>query len=180
MPQSPADTPSVAGLEPAELSFSGHRVVLATVEFTTVLRGSIGEILDVYLQMPLPGMVIFVHGVNSDGEWFKAAEEGLCKGLNARLGRRHEDMVAACPEGGQLTPASYAEDLTVDGFVNPEKTLKNFILPGKHFSPVIHFRWGYKASSKELQQYGGNIYLNEHNYWGGGPFANGCSALPDC
>ncbi|MFC0130791.1 T6SS effector phospholipase Tle3 domain-containing protein, partial [Ralstonia solanacearum] len=33
---------------------------------------------------PLPGVVIFVHGVNSDGEWFTAAEEGLCKGLNRR------------------------------------------------------------------------------------------------
>ncbi|MGD7361239.1 T6SS effector phospholipase Tle3 domain-containing protein, partial [Ralstonia pseudosolanacearum] len=36
---------------------------------------------------PLPGIVIFVHGVNSDGEWFTAAEEGLCKGGNRRLGR---------------------------------------------------------------------------------------------
>ncbi|WP_425542680.1 T6SS effector phospholipase Tle3 domain-containing protein, partial [Burkholderia sola] len=31
-------------------------------------------------QMPLPGIVIFVHGVNSEGEWFEAAEQGLCDG----------------------------------------------------------------------------------------------------
>ncbi|MDT1822943.1 hypothetical protein FPK54_24335, partial [Acinetobacter baumannii] len=40
-------------------------------------------------------------------------------------------------------------------------------------------RWGYKASSDELQEFGDAIYLNEQNYWGGGPFANGCTALPD-
>lgn len=32
-----------------------------------------------------PGIVIFVHGVNADGEWYRAAEEGLCKGLNTRM-----------------------------------------------------------------------------------------------
>ncbi len=42
---------------------------------------------DTLQQLPLPGIVIFVHGVNSDGEWYAAAEEGLCKGLNERLKR---------------------------------------------------------------------------------------------
>lgn len=48
--------------------------------------------LDALLQLPLPGIVIFVHGVNSDGEWFSQAEEGLCDGLNDRLKRRNEHM----------------------------------------------------------------------------------------
>lgn len=43
-------------------------------------------------QMPLPGVVIFVHGVNSEGEWFEPAEDGLCKGLNRRLGRLSDQM----------------------------------------------------------------------------------------
>ncbi|MES2741490.1 MAG: hypothetical protein V4754_11135 [Pseudomonadota bacterium] len=47
------------------------------------------------------------------------------------------------------------------------------------FSPVIRFRWGYKASAEELQQFGDGVYLKEEGYWGGGPFANGCTALPD-
>lgn len=135
--------------------------------------------LDVLMQLPLPGIVIFVHGVNSDGEWYKQAEEGLCKGLNERLKRCNEHMVHPTPEGGQLRPATYMPELTPDGYINPELTPETFVSDEGSFSPVIHFRWGYKASAKELQEYGDSIYLNEEDYWGGGPFANGCTSLPD-
>ena len=86
-----------------------------------------------------------------------------------------------CPtvEGGQLKPVPYLPELTADGFLNPDRSFKSFIRNDNHFSPVIQFRWGYKASLEKLQQYGDGIYLNEKNYWDGGPFANGCSALPD-
>jgi pimeloyl-ACP methyl ester carboxylesterase len=135
--------------------------------------------LDVVMQLPLPGIVIFVHGVNSDGEWFTQAEQGLCTGLNDRLKRQKEHLAYPTPEGGQLRPVQYLSDLTNDGFVNPKKQPDNFIASEDHFSPVIHFRWGYKASDDDLQTYGNAIFLNEKNYWGGGPFANGCTALPD-
>lgn len=36
--------------------------------------------------LQLPGLVIFVHGVNSEGEWYDNAETALCDGLNMRLG----------------------------------------------------------------------------------------------
>ncbi len=36
---------------------------------------------------PHPCLVIFVHGVNSEGEWYNAAERHICAGLNDRLGR---------------------------------------------------------------------------------------------
>jgi len=135
--------------------------------------------LDVIAQMPLPGITIFVHGVNSDGEWYTQAEDGICKGLNDRLKRNEGQIVHATPEGGQLRPANYMEELTPDGFINPKMTAKTFVSTEGSFSPVIHFRWGYKASSKELQTFGNSIYLNEQDYWGGGPFANGCTSLPD-
>lgn len=135
--------------------------------------------LDVLMQLPLPGIVIFVHGVNSDGEWYKQAEEGLCRGLNERLRRCKEHICYPIPAGGTLTPVEYLAELTPDGFVNPKLGATNFIAPTDNFSPVIHFRWGYKASGDDLQQFSDGIYLNEHNYWGGGPFANGCTALPD-
>lgn len=135
--------------------------------------------LDVIVQLPLPGIVIFVHGVNSDGEWYKQAEEGLCQGLNERLKRCREHLTFPMPAGGMLTPVKYLSELTPDGFVNPKLGATNFIEPTENFSPVIQFRWGYKASARELQDYSDGIYLNEHNYWGGGPFANGCTALPD-
>ncbi|MFX1674990.1 hypothetical protein PWR63_22525 [Paraburkholderia sp. A2WS-5] len=130
-------------------------------------------------QQPLPGVVIFVHGVNSEGEWFEPAEAGLCKGLNRRLARLDDQMAYRGVVGGQMCPAHYTESLTPDGFLNPDLWAGNYIKPDASFSPVIHFRWGYKANKDELKEYGDKIFLNEQGYWGGGPFANGCSSLPD-
>ncbi|OEZ81441.1 hypothetical protein JAB8_49780 [Janthinobacterium sp. HH106] len=134
---------------------------------------------DTLQQLPLPGIVIFVHGVNSDGEWYAAAEEGLCSGLNERLKRSCHHMQHRGVEGGELKPVSYGTEITAEGFLHPEMSADTLIRDAGTFSPVIRFRWGYKASGEELQQYGKGIYLNEDNYWGGGPFANGCSALAD-
>ncbi len=130
-------------------------------------------------QMPLPGIVIFVHGVNSEGEWFEASEDGLCKGLNRRLGRLDDQMMYHGIDAGQLTPAKYTESVTPDGFLNPDLLADNCIKPEPSFSPVIHFRWGYRATAAELKEYGDKIFLNEKDYWGGGPFTNGCASLPD-
>lgn len=130
-------------------------------------------------QVPLPGIIIFVHGVNSDGEWYQAAEEGLCQGLNQRLKRSCEHLLHHGAEGGELTPVNYGKEITDEGFLNPEMSADTLILDAATFSPVIRFRWGYKASGEELQKFGKGIYLNEQDYWGGGPFANGCSALAD-
>lgn len=130
-------------------------------------------------QLPLPGIIIFVHGVNSDGEWYQAAEDGLCRGLNQRLKRSCDHLVHHGVEGGELVPVNYGREITAEGFLNPEMSADTMIMDAGTFSPVIRFRWGYKASGEELQQYGKGIYLNEQDYWGGGPFANGCSALAD-
>ncbi|WP_307140915.1 hypothetical protein [Duganella sp. Leaf61] len=134
---------------------------------------------DIPHALPLPGIVILVHGVNSDGEWYDACEQGLCDGLNTRLGRRNDQMKYPGPASGQLKAIKYAQELTGDGFINPELNSNNFFDMGNACSPVIRFRWGYKASGEELQAFGDKIYLNEQNYWGGGPFANGCTSLPD-
>uniref|UniRef100_UPI00384ED84A T6SS effector phospholipase Tle3 domain-containing protein n=1 Tax=Burkholderia cepacia TaxID=292 RepID=UPI00384ED84A len=130
-------------------------------------------------QLPLPGIVIFVHGVNSEGEWYKASEEGLCKGLNRRLGRLDDQMTYHGVDAGQLTPVKYTESVTPEGFLNPDLLPDNYVIPDPSFSPVIHFRWGYRATLEELKEYGDKIFLNEKDYWGGGPFTNGCSSLPD-
>jgi pimeloyl-ACP methyl ester carboxylesterase len=134
---------------------------------------------DIPQPLPLPGIIIFVHGVNSDGEWYEACEQGLCAGLNNRLGRRTDQMKYPGPASGQLTPNKYGDELTDDGFISPDLNPNTFFDGASSASPVIRFRWGYKASSQELQLFGDSIYLNEKNYWGGGPFANGCTALPD-
>ncbi|MGK5077571.1 T6SS effector phospholipase Tle3 domain-containing protein [Janthinobacterium sp. HLX7-2] len=151
-------------------------LVVGMAEGTTLFSHCL---LDCLQQMPSPGIIIFVHGVNSDGEWYRAAEEGLCKGLNTRMKRCDEHLCHATPQAGQLTPLRYRSELSDDGYVDPDYAASTFIQAQAHFSPVIQFRWGYKASAKELQKYGDSVYLNEFDYWGGGPFANGCSSLPD-
>lgn len=127
-----------------------------------------------------PGIIIFVHGVNSDGEWYDAAEEGLLKGLSSRMG-----LDQALSGDAALRPVTYAKELMPDGKLNIEVKGDNFIADSGH-SPVIRFRWGYKAvgqdgtpgAQDEVAEFGGKIYLNELDAWGGGPFQNGTSALP--
>lgn len=135
--------------------------------------------LDVPMQLPLPGIVIYVHGVNSDGEWFEHSENGLCAGLNDRLARNDDQLAMKGVEAGQMLPASYMPELTPEGYINPKLAAQTFIKADPSFSPVIRFRWGYKASKEDLEAFGDGIFLNEQNYWGGGPFANGCTTLPD-
>ncbi|WP_300759840.1 hypothetical protein [Janthinobacterium sp.] len=151
-------------------------ILLAEPEGHTLFSHSL---LDAVKRLPHPGIIIFVHGVNSDGEWYEQAEQGLCAGLNTRLKRRDEDLTIPGPAAGQMKAASYERELTDDGFLNPRRNAATFLLADDANSPVIRFRWGYKANGEELQEFGEGIYLNEKNYWGGGPFANGCSALPD-
>jgi len=131
----------------------------------------------------LPGIIIFVHGVNSTGEWFDAAEEGLCQGLNERLRRRDFDDPPDNPLSYLLRAAKYRSELTPDGYLTRPRS-EDAIKPeefvqGSEASPVIRFRWGYVANKDDLADVGRNILLDEDNAWGGGPFANGCSALPD-
>jgi hypothetical protein len=144
----------------------------------TVLSNVQKDTLKVYLRKALPGVVILVHGVNSMGEWFDDAEAGLCKGLNTRL-RRDDKYVEFPKEVGQMSKAAYMTELLKDGFIDPELDAENFVAPD-NYSPVIRFRWGYKADLDEIGAWGGNIWLDEFDSWGGGPFANGCASLPDC
>ncbi|WP_051377722.1 T6SS effector phospholipase Tle3 domain-containing protein [Derxia gummosa] len=134
--------------------------------------------VDIYADIPLPGVVIFVHGVNSTGEWFDAAERGLCAGLNERTLRRPEDLLHH-GEKTELIPGSYLPELEPDGFVSRDLNASSFLPASGHYSPVIRFRWGFRASKEELDAFGGNVFLDEYQSWGGGPFANGCTALPD-
>lgn len=121
-------------------------------------------------QMPphLPGIIIFVHGVNSEGEWFDKAEEDLITGLNGRLGRA---------------------DLQANKYHDKDrhrvKELGN--------SPVIRFYWGYRAPDGREKDYlvplrdrlGKSVWIRDDEgqwkspqYWGGGPFQNGTNNLP--
>lgn len=124
---------------------------------------------------PSPGVIIFVHGVNSTGEWFNECEQGLCEGLNDRLHRHEFDFGSS----HALAPNVYMSELTEDGKLDPQFSAKTFI-QGAGNSPVIRFRWGYKADKQELEEYEAQIWLDRQTKaWGGGPFQNGTSCLSD-
>nr|WP_154324524.1 hypothetical protein [Pantoea sp. 201603H] len=135
--------------------------------------------------LQLPGLVIFVHGVNSEGEWYDYAEQAICNGLNERLG------LSSLDERFQLMENKYEEP-----HWNKEHT--SWIIPPRKIieegrSPVIRFYWGYRATENEIDKYaiplknkqGDNYYdLTPEQrknkgpfYWGGGPFQNGCNQL---
>lgn len=133
-----------------------------------------------------PGIIIFVHGVNSTGEWFSIAEENICKGLNTRLGLEGTPYA--------LKPNQYNCDNPAD-FDNYKKDRK-LLKAGN--SPIVRFYWGYRSAAGEEGLY--NIPLvNRQNedyhllkkqglkpealqakgpwFWGGGPFQNGTNNL---
>jgi pimeloyl-ACP methyl ester carboxylesterase len=118
----------------------------------------------------LPGIVIFVHGVNSEGEWFEDAETALLAGLNTRLGR--QDLRS---NQYHTTPASMQHQVEVPGY-----------------SPVIRFYWGYRAPDGHEKDFiiplrdkqEKSVWIKENEgqwqspqYWGGGPFQNGTNNL---
>ncbi|MGV3347136.1 hypothetical protein ACGVWS_15960, partial [Enterobacteriaceae bacterium LUAb1] len=157
--------------------------------------------------LQLPGLIIFVHGVNSEGEWYNNAEIALCKGLNQRLGLKdnHKLIENTYAEGewqpcgigithsewqncyGDTHESQGGNELKQKWFTPPRKIIEE----GR--SPVIRFYWGYRAADNETDNYaiplknkqGDNYYdLTPEQqkskgpfYWGGGPFQNGCNQL---
>jgi pimeloyl-ACP methyl ester carboxylesterase len=124
----------------------------------------------------LPGVVIFVHGVNSEGEWYDAAEKALCEGLNDRLNLSGETHLAA------------------NEYKDYDKDKKSSIprqLRRRGRSPVIRFYWGYRAKDGEEKNWrvalrnlnGADIWKSDPKreqgpwYWGGGPFQNGTNNI---
>lgn len=107
----------------------------------------------------MPGTIIFVHGVNTEGDWYAEAAEQLCNGLNKRLGRNDLDS------GGN---SGY--DRSTNRFKTQDKDNKRFR------RPILPFYWGYKLQPGDLQRYPG-LYHNGDMAWGGGPFQNGTNSL---
>jgi len=145
----------------------------------------------------MPGTIIFVHGVNSQGEWYKDAAGQFAEGLNGRLGRHDLEKLETDP---------------IDKHRLKRKNNSN----KNTRSPVIPFYWGYSVADEALfkvvEQRGGvaqvsnrdlealkdkahgvhkardgdpdagfvdayGNYLEDEFAWGGGPFQNGTNNL---
>ncbi|WKB50896.1 T6SS effector phospholipase Tle3 domain-containing protein [Eleftheria terrae] len=127
----------------------------------------------------LPGTVIVIHGVNDVGVSFGEVEQGICEGLEKRLGQR-------------FTPGSFCaptEDDKGQLVVDPDAVFFKRTFDQSTHSPVVPFYWGYRevngrykngAETKHgqaMDRYGNR--LDKDFSKGGGPFANATTTLPD-
>jgi hypothetical protein len=77
--------------------------------------------------LQLPGLIIFVHGVNSEGEWYNNAEVALCSGLNQRLGLQeqyslianeyYDGIFESCEKNSSEWAACYGDDNKENGYL---------------------------------------------------------------
>ncbi|MBV8157698.1 MAG: DUF3274 domain-containing protein [Dyella sp.] len=126
----------------------------------------------------MPGVIIFVHGVNSEGEWYDAAERALCDGLNERLGLTETEF--------KLTTNSYLDSDSNTQEMHERRYDSS--KPGR--SPVIRFYWGYRDPGEKPGRYrvplrnlkGTDFWRRDKEdhgpwFWGGGAFQNGTNNL---
>jgi len=110
--------------------------------------------------LQLPGLIIFVHGVNSEGEWYNNAEAALCKGLNERLGLKGEfALIENTYEEGHLTPCD-EKDSELNTYYGTDGNKMKWVSGSRHMkkdgegrSPVIRFYWGYRSADHETDSY---------------------------
>lgn len=144
-------------------------------ETTTVLRSKRKADKIVEHRRDLPGNIILIHGVNDVGAGYRAAEEGLCAGLEQRLYRHFK-------AGAYVLPGAQDKGKLVD---DPDAVFFKRTVADDTDSPVIPFYWGYREVRSESGKVNGQFTdrygnrLDKDLSKGGGPFANATSSLPD-
>ena len=161
------------------------------------------------VQVPrdLPGIVIFIHGVNDPGAAYSFVEDGLCQGLNERLSRN--DLKAgsygADYRAAAQKPSEQITDKDSEILGDPDSNLYlRAEIKGATNSVFIPFYWGYRAADDEIARVNnpgdvisrvadadGNLMtrgqyqdihgnrLDAHFAKGGGFFANATNNIPD-
>ncbi|WP_116799908.1 T6SS effector phospholipase Tle3 domain-containing protein [Pseudomonas syringae] len=144
----------------------------------------------------LPGVVIFLHGVNDPGASYESVETGLCQGVNERLDR--PDLVPGRygAEYGVARKRPFAELNGDEKAIldDPDTNLyKRDTDDPKTRSLLIPFYWGYRAEPGEIsrdknndptklrgqyQDIQGNR-LDRHFGKAGGFFVNATNNLPE-
>jgi hypothetical protein len=71
---------------------------------------------DTLQQLPLPGIVIFVHGVNPTASGTRRPKRDV-QGLNERLKRSCHHLQHRGVEGGELKAVNYGAEITAEGFL---------------------------------------------------------------
>lgn len=104
---------------------------------------------EIHVKPHLPGIIIFVHGVNSEGEWYEDAEKYLCDGLNKRLN---------IPKKFKLKANEYYINRFYPDKIDIENSRydiehNSHEIKKLHNSPIIRFYWGYRANDNEIGKY---------------------------
>ncbi|MDF9346863.1 hypothetical protein OH693_13045 [Escherichia coli] len=136
------------------------RIMVLLFAYSMTSHKNVKVRAEVQPPLQLPGLIIFVHGVNSEGEWYDYAERSLCAGLNQRLGLEGEHGLKENNyEGGFFVNSDKSEGgwehtYEIEGsqkkwVSGPRKITKG----GDGRSPVIRFYWGYRAADNETDTY---------------------------
>ncbi|WP_300729422.1 DUF3274 domain-containing protein [Pseudomonas sp.] len=141
----------------------------------------------------MPGIVIFLHGVNDPGASYESVETGLLQGLNERLnrpdlcaGRYGAEFAAA-----KAVPVKDLNSTERNRLDDPDTHLYKRSTDKNTRSCFIPFYWGYRAAPDEIKrdkngdptklrtQYQDNFNnrLDRHFAKGGGFFANATNNL---
>ena len=107
------------------------------------------------VQVPrdLPGIVIFIHGVNDPGAAYSFVEEGLCQGLNERLSRNdlRAGSYGAKYQAAARAAASRDAGWDDEFLSDPDTYLyQRAEIKGTTNSVFIPFYWGYRAADDEI------------------------------
>jgi pimeloyl-ACP methyl ester carboxylesterase len=124
-------------------------------QLTTRLRPNFHTPLKMEVPADLPGVVIFLHGVNDPGASFESVETGLCQGVNERLdrpdlkaGRYGADFAEA--QELPLDERSADQKATLD---DPDTFLyQRDTDDPKTRSLMIPFYWGYRAEPEHVKR----------------------------
>ncbi len=109
------------------------------------------------LEVPadLPGVVIFLHGVNDPGASYESVETGLCQGVNERLDR--PDLKA----GRYGAKYNAAKDVPLENQVDKHKQVLDdpdtYLYQRDEEAPktrslLIPFYWGYRAAAEDIKR----------------------------
>jgi pimeloyl-ACP methyl ester carboxylesterase len=150
------------------------------------------------LEVPadLPGVVIFLHGVNDPGAAYESVETGLCQGVNERLDRPdlRAGRYGADYSQAQAVPPEQLEDEHKTVLDDPDTYLyQRDTANPKTRSVLIPFYWGYRAEPSAIKrddkgdparlrnQFQDKFHnrLDRHFAKGGGFFANATNNLLD-
>jgi pimeloyl-ACP methyl ester carboxylesterase len=124
-------------------------------QFTTRLMPNCNTVRKMEVPADLPGVVIFLHGVNDPGASYESVETGLCQGVNERLDR--PDLKAGRYGGkyhkAEKTPRETWKDKEEQILDDPDTYLyQRDTDDPKTRSLMIPFYWGYRAAPEHVKR----------------------------